>query len=90
MLVYTSASLAGLALTLPAVIVPVIVFGRMIAPFGAGQNRIADTAAMPQKPSVPCRQCKVLRMKMKTAAFSQALLKGRLMLPSCVFWRAPV
>ena len=47
MLVYTSASLAGLAaLTLPAVIVPVIVFGRMVRRLArASQDRIADTAS---------------------------------------------
>ena len=87
MLVYTSASLAGLAaLTLPAVIVPVIVFGRMVRRLArASQDRIADTRAMPQRPSVRCKQCKVLRMKMKTAAFSQTLLKGRLIPPSYAF-----
>jgi len=47
MLVYTSASLAGLAaLTLPAVVVPVIVFGRMVRRLArASQDRIADTAS---------------------------------------------
>ena len=48
MLVYTSASLAGLAaLTLPAVIVPVIVgLGRMVRRLArASQDRIADTAS---------------------------------------------
>jgi ATP-binding cassette subfamily B protein len=47
MLVYTSAGLAGLAaLTLPAVVVPVIVFGRMVRRLArASQDRIADTAS---------------------------------------------
>ena len=47
MLVYTSASLAGLAaLTLPTVVVPVIVFGRMVRRLArASQDRIADTAS---------------------------------------------
>ena len=47
MLVYTSASLAGLAaLTLPAVIVPVIIFGRLVRRLArASQDRIADTAS---------------------------------------------
>ncbi len=47
MLIYTSASLAGLAaLALPSVIVPVIVFGRMVRRLArASQDRIADTAS---------------------------------------------
>jgi len=47
MLVYTSAGLAGLAaLTLPAVVVPVIVFGRMVRRLARdSQDRIADTAS---------------------------------------------
>ena len=47
MLVYTSASLAGLAaLTLPAVIIPVIAFGRLVRRLArASQDRIADTAS---------------------------------------------
>ena len=47
MLVYTSAALAGLAaLTLPAVIVPMIVFGRLVRRLArASQDRIADTAS---------------------------------------------
>ncbi len=47
MLVYTSPALSGLAaLTLPAVIVPMIVFGRMVRRLArASQDRIADTSA---------------------------------------------
>lgn len=47
MLVYTSASLAGLAaLTLPLVIVPMIVVGRTVRRLArASQDRIADTAS---------------------------------------------
>ncbi len=47
MLVYTSVSLAGLAaLTLPAVIVPVIAFGRLVRRLArVSQDRIADTAS---------------------------------------------
>tara|TARA_B100000963_G_scaffold280746_1_gene249207 strand:+ start:3450 stop:5267 length:1818 start_codon:yes stop_codon:yes gene_type:complete len=47
MLIYTNASLAGLAaLTLPAVIVPLIVFGRTVRRLArASQDRIADTAS---------------------------------------------
>ncbi|MAA49558.1 MAG: ABC transporter [Gammaproteobacteria bacterium] len=47
MLVYTSPALSGLAaLTLPAVIVPMIVFGRTVRRLArASQDRIADTSA---------------------------------------------
>ena len=47
MLVYTSASLAGLAaLTLPLVVVPMIVVGRLVRRLArASQDRIADTAS---------------------------------------------
>ena len=47
MLVYTSPSLSGLAaLTLPAVIVPMIVVGRLVRRLArASQDRIADTSA---------------------------------------------
>ena len=47
MLVYTSPALSGLAaLTLPAVIVPMIVFGRLVRRLArASQDRIADTSA---------------------------------------------
>ena len=47
MLAYTSPALSGLAaLTLPAVIVPMIVFGRMVRRLArASQDRIADTSA---------------------------------------------
>ena len=47
MLVYTSPALSGLvALTLPAVIVPMIAFGRMVRRLArASQDRIADTSA---------------------------------------------
>ena len=47
MLVYTSASLAGLAaLTLPLVVVPLIVVGRLVRRLArASQDRIADTAS---------------------------------------------
>ena len=47
MLVYTSASLAGLAaLTLPLVVVPMIIVGRLVRRLArASQDRIADTAS---------------------------------------------
>lgn len=47
MLIYTSAILAGMAaLTLPAVVIPMIVFGRLVRRLArASQDRLADTSA---------------------------------------------